>query len=92
MQVALARRAARAGHGVLLFTLEMSQRECTRRMVTDACWSRDRFVGYKASGKLTEIERQAYERGARSLTGLPMLIERCLTLRRGHVVRLSTLL
>jgi len=74
---AFGRRVVGAGHGVLLFSMEMSRRDCMRRMATDAIWSRDLTVAYAAAaaGKLTERERQAYERGVRALGDLPILIE-----------------
>lgn len=77
MSLAQARRAANAGHGVLLFSLEMSARACMLRMAADACWSHDRPVAYQAAraGKLSAQERSAFERGAGSLSELPLLIE-----------------
>jgi replicative DNA helicase len=68
---------ARAGHGVLIFSLEMSRRDCIHRMAADACWSREMSVPYLAmSGNGRDAKsRQAIERGARSLTELPILID-----------------
>jgi replicative DNA helicase len=75
--VALARRVAKGGHGVLLFSMEMRQRDCMLRMATDACWRRDMPVAYAnvAAGKLNEQERRTYELGAKSLADLPIMIE-----------------
>jgi replicative DNA helicase len=75
--LAFARRLAYGGFGTLLFSMEMSRRDCMYRMATDACWSRDLSVAYQAArtGKLNQREREAYERGARSLSDLPLLIE-----------------
>jgi replicative DNA helicase len=75
--VSLGRRAAKNGHGVLLFSLEMKLLDCMRRMATDACWSRELSVAHEAArtGKLSERERRVYEAGARTLDGLPLLIE-----------------
>ena len=76
--LAFGRRAAKNGHGVLLFSMEMKLRDCMRRMATDACWtSNNLVVAYEAarSGKLSDRERRAYEAGAKSLIDLPLLIE-----------------
>jgi len=74
---AVARRVARAGHGVLVFSLEMPTRDYLCRMATDACWSRDLVVSYQVAraGKLNDRGQRAYEQGARSLVDLPLLIE-----------------
>jgi replicative DNA helicase len=76
-ELAVCRRAAKAGHGVLLFSMEMKLRDCMRRMATDACWSREMPVSYakEAAGKLNERERRTYELGAKTLTDLPIMIE-----------------
>jgi replicative DNA helicase len=75
--LALVRRAARAGYGVLLFSLEMSAHDCMLRMATDAGWSHDNPVSYSAAraGKLNDRQRHAFEQGGRSLTELLILIE-----------------
>jgi replicative DNA helicase len=75
--LAFVRRVARAGNGVMLFSLEMSARDCMLRMATDACWSHDFPVPYQAAraGKLNDRQRQAFEEGAKSLAELPLLIE-----------------
>jgi replicative DNA helicase len=75
--IALTRRVAKAGHGILLFSMEMRQRDCVLRMATDACWRGDMPVAYAnvAAGKLNEQERRAYELGAKSLADLPIMIE-----------------
>jgi replicative DNA helicase len=77
LALVIARRVARAGHGVLVFSLEMQRRDCLRRMATDACWSKELSVSYQAAraGKLNDRERRAYEHGARTLADLPLLIE-----------------
>jgi replicative DNA helicase len=74
---AIGRRAARAGHGVMFFSIEMPAIDLLCRMATDACWSRELVVDYQLAraGKLSDRERIAYERGARSLADLPLLIE-----------------
>jgi replicative DNA helicase len=55
--VSLLRSVARAGHGVLMFSMEMPRRDCIRRMATDACWTRDRAISYIAvkANKLTDM-------------------------------------
>jgi replicative DNA helicase len=54
LATAIARRAARAGHGALFYSLEMQSGDCVCRMATDACWSRELVVSYQAAraGKL----------------------------------------
>jgi len=75
--ISLARRVAKAGHGILLFSMEMRQRDCMRRMASDASWSQHLPVPYAkaAAGKLSEQERRAYDIGAKSLIDLPIAIE-----------------
>jgi replicative DNA helicase len=77
LALSIGRRAAKKGHGVLLFSMEMALEDCMRRMATDACWSNDLAVAHEAarSGKLTDRERRAYESGARTLIDLPLMIE-----------------
>jgi replicative DNA helicase len=77
LAVAFGRRAARAGHGVMVFSLEMTTRQWMARMVTDACWSRESPISYAAAlrGKLDERERETFAGGARSLRDLAILIE-----------------
>jgi replicative DNA helicase len=77
MALAQARRAASAGYGVLFFSLEMSTRACMLRMAADAAWSHDCSVAYQSAraNKLDGRQRAAYERGANSLIGLPLMID-----------------
>jgi replicative DNA helicase len=77
MAVSFARRAARAGHGIMVFSLEMTCRQWMARMTTDTCWSREQALSYAAAlrGGLGERERVIFERGANELRALPMLIE-----------------
>jgi replicative DNA helicase len=74
---ALTRRAAKAGHGVMFFSLEMTTDQLTARMTTDACWSRDEAVWYSSAlrGTLDPRDRAAYEKAANSLRELPILID-----------------
>ena len=62
LALSIARRVARAGYGVLFYSLEMQRRDCMRRMATDACWTREhrRFLP-GGSG------RQAQREGAAGL-------------------------
>jgi replicative DNA helicase len=64
LALAIARRVARAGYGVLFYSLEMQRRDCMRRMATDACWTRDLAVSYRSvrAGKLNARERASTSR------------------------------
>jgi replicative DNA helicase len=75
--VAFARRAAMAGHGVIVFSLEMTCRQWMARMATDACWSRELSVPYANAlrGILDERRMQVFRKGGESLKELPILIE-----------------
>jgi replicative DNA helicase len=75
--VSIARNAARGGHGVMVFSLEMTCRQWIARMATDAAWTRERIVPYDKAlrGQLDERSLQAFERGADSLRDLPILID-----------------
>jgi replicative DNA helicase len=75
--VVFSRRAARAGHGVVVFSLEMTCRQWMARMATDICWARDLPISYAAAlrGSLQGRELQAFLRGANELRALPILIE-----------------
>ncbi len=72
-----ARRAAMAGHGVLIFSLEMSVRECMARLAADACWRRDRTIAYSdaRARKLQGRDLEAFRAGVESLRKLPIAID-----------------
>ena len=74
---AVGRRAAKAGHGVAFFSLEMTTRQLMARMITDACWSRDSPIPYSDAlrGMLRGRELATFQAGAREVRELPLLIE-----------------
>jgi len=73
----LARRSAMAGHSVLIFSLEMSVRECMARLAADACWRRDRTIAYSdaRARKLQGRDLEAFRAGVESLRKLPITID-----------------
>ncbi len=72
-----ARRAAMAGHGVLMFSLEMTVRECMARLAADACWCRDHTIAYSdaRARKLQGRDLEAFRAGVESLRKLPITID-----------------
>jgi replicative DNA helicase len=75
--VALGRRAAKAGHGVLIFSLEMTTRAWMARMATDASWRREGSVAYSSAlrGVFQDRESVKFSAGLETLRDLPILVE-----------------
>ena len=69
--------AAKAGHGVLIFSLEMGMQQWLARVASEAAYSSQRQLPYALAlkGEFTQSEREAFARAAMRRSGLPMLIE-----------------
>ena len=69
--------AAKAGHGVLIFSLEMGMQQWLARVASEAAYSSQRQVPYDRAlrGELNQGEREDFARAAMRRAQLPMLIE-----------------
>lgn len=70
-------RTALAGHGVLMFSLEMATRDLAYRMMCDLAWSPDDRIAYAdaMAGRLHDVEKAKLGRIAASYTQLPLVID-----------------
>jgi replicative DNA helicase len=69
--------AAKAGFGVLIFSLEMSNTDWRARVASRAVFSKTQQVPYKRAlnREWTRVEHEAFVRAALSQSGLPMWID-----------------
>lgn len=69
--------AALAGHGVLIFSLEMSKEAWLARVASEATWSNGEGIPYSRAIKkqLTDKELDRFIRAGMSRAGLPSVIE-----------------
>lgn len=75
--VSTALRSARAGHGVVLFSLEMTRKQVGARMIADMAYVQRDPVTYEAIGN-RDVDGRHIERiktAAEALSGLPIAIE-----------------
>jgi replicative DNA helicase len=72
LAVAIARRAAEAGHTVEFFSLEMSAADLADRMLTDICFNRDRPIAYfdVGRGSVSDADAERVVRAERALREL----------------------
>ena len=75
--VCVGTNAAKAGHGVLIFSLEMGMQQWLARVASEAAYSSQRPLPYAHAlkGELNQSEREAFARAAMQRAALPMLIE-----------------
>lgn len=75
--VALGSRAAARGHGVMIFSLEMTTRQWTARAAGDAAWGRDGAVPFAEAlrGELNPQQLKRFIAGAEHRAPLPILID-----------------
>jgi replicative DNA helicase len=69
-------RTAKAGHGVLMFSAEMSKRRLTFRMMTDLTYSPERRTTYKAfqNNKMNDQERAILAEASVKHRSLPIAV------------------
>lgn len=70
-------RTAKAGHGVLMFSLEMSIESLAARCLSDLSWSHDRAIPYSQalSGRLNDSDIDVWGRVAAHFATLPLVID-----------------
>lgn len=70
-------RTARRGHGVAVFSLEMSKHELICRSLSDIAWTRDRPIPYAKAmaGTLSEDELTRWGSAAAGYDNIPMVID-----------------
>lgn len=70
-------RTARAGHGAMLFSLEMGKHEIACRAMSDIAWSRESCVPYNLAlgGTLSGNQRERLERAAALYETIPLVID-----------------
>lgn len=70
-------RAARAGHGVLVFSLEMTRQQWMARVVADAAWQSAGSVAYSEAlrNRLTEHQMRRFEAAAQERRDNPLFID-----------------
>jgi replicative DNA helicase len=75
--VCAATNAAKAGHGVLIFSLEMTGFQWAARMASEAAYSGDVQVPYAAAirRQLSERDLDRFLRAARLRQGLPLILD-----------------
>lgn len=77
LAVCLARRAAKAGHGVAVFSLEMSKDHWIARTVADMAWTNNDPVSFSDAlkGGLNDHHLRRFGDAAKILKALPLVIE-----------------
>ena len=77
MAICLARRAIQSGHGVLLFSLEMSAEEISERILTDVAHDLGARIPYEniARGSVTDQQMERLIEAQRRLADWPLLVE-----------------
>jgi replicative DNA helicase len=77
LAVVISHSAAKAGHGVIVFSLEMTKGEWTARMATHACWTNEAPIAFADGlyGELVGGELEIFRRAVEGLHPLPMQIE-----------------
>jgi replicative DNA helicase len=75
--VAFSARAARAGHGVLAFSLEMSRQQWMARVLADAAWQSTGSVAYSDAlrSRLDEHQIRRFEAAAQERRDHPFFID-----------------
>lgn len=75
--VCAATNAAKGGHGVLIFSLEMTAFQWAARMASEAAYSRDAQVPYAAALKhqLNDRDLERFARAAVLRRGLPLILD-----------------
>jgi len=70
-------RTAKAGHGVLMFSLEMSSRDLMARCLTDLAWSPDRRIQYSEvlAGRLPDRDLRLIAETASQRRKLPLIVD-----------------
>lgn len=70
-------RTARAGHGVMLFSLEMGHHEIACRAMSDLSWERDRRIPYSLAlgGSISDNQRERLERAAAMYETIPLIVD-----------------
>ena len=70
-------RTAKAGHGVLMLSLEMPTEQIAARALTDLSYTTDRKITYSslAAGNLNDGELTALAKSAQAFRDLPIVIE-----------------
>lgn len=70
-------RTAKAGHGVLMFSLEMSKRDLMARCLADLAWSTDRRIQYAdaLAGRLPDRDLHLLAQTASQRRDLPFVID-----------------
>lgn len=70
-------RTAKAGHGVLMFSLEMSKRDLMARCLTDLAWSPERRIQYAdaLAGRLKDRDLHFLAEIASQRRGLPFVVD-----------------
>ncbi|MCF6200271.1 MAG: hypothetical protein L3J67_12955, partial [Hyphomicrobiaceae bacterium] len=89
VSVSIGLKAAKAGHSVLYFSLEMTAEAFGGRCLTDEAWHRDDPIAYKdlRRGGLEEsVVRRLYYDGLKKLEGVPLYIDEQPGLRISEIV------
>lgn len=70
-------RTAKAGHGVMMFSLEMSSRDLMARCLADLSWSRERKIQYAdaLAGRLNERDLHYLAQTASHFRKLPLKVD-----------------
>jgi replicative DNA helicase len=70
-------RTAKAGIGVIYFSLEMSQKQLLARCLSDLSWSNDQRIPYSdaLNGRLSERDQSALGRTAAHFATLPLVVD-----------------